>query len=242
MIALFEKLYKGSREDMFQTLVSCLENQKLMLLVTANPEIFAKAEQDEKVQRILLDERTTITPDGEGIVKGAKMLDMPVTEKIAGVETVEYLLSVCSSQKRKVYFYGSKQETLDALKKQIDERYSGIVIAGMKNGYDNKEEDVFADMRKQDPDLILVALGVPRQERVIYQHLNEFSKGVFIGVGGSLDVLSGIKKRAPKIFIKCKLEWAYRLMKEPARIKKFCNTHITFVFHVRKLAKGRKGL
>lgn len=239
MITLFEKLYKGSRKEMFQALSTCIQNERLMFVVTANPEIFAKAENDESLQKILLDTRTTITPDGEGIVKGAKMLDMQVTEKIAGVETVDYLLSICSDKKKKVYFYGSKQENLDALKKQIAIKYAGIDIVGMKNGYDHKEEEVFADMQIQQPDLILVALGVPRQEEAIYRHLDTFSKGIFIGVGGSLDVLSGVKKRAPKILINCKLEWAYRLMKEPSRIKKFCDTHITFILHVRKLAKER---
>lgn len=240
MIDLFKKLYKGSRADIFEYLKQAVVKGKKTFVVTANPEIFSKADKDDSLQKLLLDEQTLITPDGEGIVKGASMLGLPVKEKIAGVETVEYLLDVCAKEGKCVYFYGSKQEVLEALQQRLETKYPGYQIVGMKNGYDYKEDEVFQDMKQKNPDLILVALGVPRQEQVIYRHLDEFNKGVFIGVGGSLDVLSGTKKRAPQILIKCKLEWAYRLAKEPSRIKKFCHTHIGFIFQIRKLAKEMK--
>ncbi|MCI8540975.1 MAG: WecB/TagA/CpsF family glycosyltransferase, partial [Erysipelotrichaceae bacterium] len=77
----------------------------------------------------------------------------------------------------------------------------------------------------------------PKQELAIYRNLKKVDKGLFIGVGGSLDVLSGVKKRAPKFIIRCKLEWLFRLLKEPRRIKKFYQTHITFLFKIRKLKR-----
>ena len=87
---------------------------------------------------------------------------------------------------------------------------------------------------KQKPDIILVAWGIPAQEKLIYKHLDKFDKGIFVGVGGSFDVISGHKKRAPKIFIKLNLEWLYRIIKEPKRLKRFYDSNVKFLFKVRR--------
>ena len=89
-------------------------------------------------------------------------------------------------------------------------------------------------------DIVLVALGMPIQEKLIYKHLNEFDKGIFVGVGGSFDVLSGTKKRAPEFFIQHNLEWLYRITKEPSRLKRFYNNNIKFLFNVNKEKKCLK--
>lgn len=85
-----------------------------------------------------------------------------------------------------------------------------------------------------NPDICLVALGIPEQEILISKYIENAKKGIYIGVGGSLDVLSGTKKRAPEIFIKLNLEWLYRIIKEPKRIKRFWNNNIKFLIEVRK--------
>ena len=77
-----------------------------------------------------------------------------------------------------------------------------------------------------------MALGIPKQETLIYKHLDEFEKGIFVGVGGSFDVICGLKKRAPKIFIKLKLEWLYRILKEPKRLKRFYQSHVKYLFKI----------
>ena len=76
--------------------------------------------------------------------------------------------------------------------------------------------------------------------KLIYKHLNEFDKGIFVGVGGSFDVLSGTKKRAPEFFIQHNLEWLYRITKEPSRLKRFYNNNIKFLFNVNKEKKCLK--
>ena len=73
-----------------------------------------------------------------------------------------------------------------------------------------------------------------KQEKLIYKHLNSFKKGIFVGVGGSFDVISGTKKRAPKLFIKLNLEWLYRIVTEPKRLKRFYNNNIKFILKIRK--------
>ncbi len=88
--------------------------------------------------------------------------------------------------------------------------------------------------------MILVALGIPYQEKIIAKHLNNFSKGIFIGVGGSFDVISESKKRAPKIFIKLNLEWLYRIVTEPKRLKRFFESNVKYIFKIRKESKKDK--
>ena len=103
----------------------------------------------------------------------------------------------------------------------------------------SSEDKEFENIKKAKPDVVMVALGIPHQEKLIYKHLNEFDKGIFIGVGGSFDVLSGTKKRAPKFFIKTNTEWLYRIMCEPKRLKRFWNNNIKFMFKIRKEKKKK---
>jgi N-acetylglucosaminyldiphosphoundecaprenol N-acetyl-beta-D-mannosaminyltransferase len=136
--------------------------------------------------------------------------------------------------KKKVFFLGAKQEVIDALLQVVREKYPNLEVAGAVNGYVPDKDAVFEDIKALQPDIVLVALGIPAQERLIYKHLSAFSKGIFVGVGGSFDVLSGTKERAPKFFINHNLEWLYRLLKEPSRIKRFYNNNIKFLFSVKK--------
>ncbi len=240
MIALFEKLYKRSKQDLFQYLHQRMIAKEKTFVITANPEAFMHSLYESKLKDALLDKDTIVTPDGEGIVKAARMLGFALWGKIAGVDTVEQLLHDANEEQLTIYIYGAKQEVLDVLYEKLQTQYPMLSVVGLKNGYTNQEEDVFEDMLKKQPDVILVALGVPKQELSIYKYFHNFKKGIFVGVGGSLDVLSGTKKRAPQIFITCKLEWLYRLFKEPKRIKRFYDSHVKFIFYIKRLVKENK--
>lgn len=239
MKELFTKVYKKSKEALFQELKDRLLQNEKTFVITANPEIFMRAEQNHDIHDLLMREDIYVTPDGEGIVKGASMLDMPVWGKIAGVDTVSYLLKAANDANKKLFVYGSKQEVLDAFAQLLEKQYPNLLIAGLKNGYDSNEQEVFEEMRQAAPDVVLIALGVPRQEQLIEAHYHEFTKGIFLGVGGSIDVISGMKKRAPQFFIDMKLEWLYRIAKEPKRFKRFYQSNIKYIFRIRHLAKEK---
>ena len=95
-------------------------------------------------------------------------------------------------------------------------------------------DKVKKDIIKQKPDLCLVALGIPHQEKFINSIMDKVDKGIYMGVGGTFDVLSGSKKRAPKVFIKLNLEWLYRIMCEPKRITRFIKHNLRFVLKIIK--------
>ncbi|MBQ7779389.1 MAG: WecB/TagA/CpsF family glycosyltransferase [Clostridia bacterium] len=238
MRVYFEKLFKGSRDNYLLQLKEKLAEETKTFIVTANPEAFMFGEQDPEMNALLLDEETSVVADGIGIVKAAAMLDIEVAERIPGVDIAEQLMIYGNELGKSIFLLGSKQEVIDAMCKVMAEKYPNLKVAGAINGYVPDKDAAFEEIKKAAPDIVLVALGIPAQEKLIYKHLKDFNKGIFVGVGGSLDVLSGSKERAPEFFINHNLEWAYRIAKEPKRLKRFYNSHVKFIFKVQKEKRG----
>ena len=206
-----------------------------MFIVTANPETMMKSETDTELNKLLNDKDTILVPDGIGVVKASKMIGYDVKERIAGIDIANTLLDYGNKLKKTIYLFGSKQEIIDSMKDVLKEKYPNLKLVGSSNGYVQDKDKVFEEMSKLKPDIILVALGIPLQEKLIYKHLSLFDKGIFVGVGGSFDVISGHKKRAPQIIIKLNLEWLYRIICEPKRLKRFYDSNVKFMFRVKKM-------
>ena len=234
MKELFDKLYNKSEESFYEILEKNLSQNKKTFIVTANPETFMMSEKDEEMRKLLLDNDTFLVPDGIGIVKAARMINYDVKERITGIDIANELLKLGNKQKKSIYLFGAKQEVIDSMEKVLKESYPNLNLVGMSNGYEKDKDKIFEKIVKTKPDIVLVALGIPLQEKLIYKHLDKFDKGIFVGVGGSFDVISGHKKRAPKIFIKLNLEWLYRTLKEPKRLKRFYDSNVKFIFKVRR--------
>lgn len=226
----FEQLYSKSSKEFYKYLEKRLKENKKTFIVTANPETFMKAENDEQLDKMLNDKEVVKVPDGIAIVKVANWLGYKTKERIAGVDIAVKLLEFGNKQKKSIYLFGAKEEVIIALKEKLINEYPNLKIVGIQNGYIKDKDKVFNDIIKHKPDIVLVALGIPAQEKLIYKYLNKFDKGIFVGVGGSFDVISGLKKRAPKLFIKLNLEWLYRIICEPNRIKRFYNSNVRFIF------------
>lgn len=232
-----KQVYDKSEKEYFKLLIKWLKNNEKKFIITANPETLTMAETDKEISKMLLDENNSVVPDGIAVVKACNMLKIPVTERIAGVDIADYLLKIANEQKKSLYLFGAKKEVVESLVNKINTNYPNINILGYSDGYVKDRDKVFKEIIKLKPDVCLVALGIPHQEKLIYKHLDKFDKGIFVGVGGSFDVLSGTKKRAPKIFIKLNLEWLYRIMCEPKRLKRFWNNNVKFILKCRKEKK-----
>ena len=161
-------------------------------------------------------------------------------ERIPGVDIAVKLLEYSNELKKKVYLFGAKQEIIDKMKEVINSKYPNAELVGSSNGYVQNKDEVFKEIIKLKHDVVMVAFGIPNQEKLIYKHLKKFKKGIFIGVGGSFDVISGSKKRAPKLFVKLNIEWLYRICKEPSRLKRFWNNNVKFIFRIQKMKKKVK--
>ena len=162
------------------------------------------------------------------------MLNVPVTERITGVDTAWWLLDELNSRSGSLYLLGATEQVIGLMEKKIGSDYPNIRLMGRTDGYVDDKDAVFDEIAELKPDVCMVALGVPAQEKLIYKHLSRFEKGIFIGVGGSFDVISGAKERAPEFFIRRNLEWLYRIMKEPKRIKRFYDNNVRFLLKIRK--------
>ncbi len=228
----FLKLITKSKNEYYIKLSKYLDNSDKKFIVTANPEMFKLAKSDRELEEILLNEENDILPDGIAVVKAAKKYGVEVEERITGIDTVLKLLELMNNKKKTLFLFGSKREVLDKLLEVIKENYPCIKVLGAVDGYVEDKDRVFDEILKLSPDVCLVAMGIPLQEKLIAKHIDRFKKGIFIGVGGTFDVLSGLKKRAPKIFIKLNLEWLYRIVKEPSRLKRFYNNNIKFMLDV----------
>jgi len=218
---IYKTLYKNSKNECYKLIEQKLKNKEKTFIITANPETYMLSEKDSIMKRIIENNNNLIVPDGISIVKTAKFLGYNISERITGVDLAEHLLEIANKNKYKVYLFGGKEEVIEKLASIIEKKYPKIKIVGASNGYIKDKDSVMEYIKTTKPDIVMLALGIPLQEKLIYKHINDFKKGIFIGVGGSFDVLSGTKKRAPKIFIKLNLEWLYRILTEPKRIKRF---------------------
>lgn len=228
----FDRIFKNGKEKFYEELEKNIIDEKKNFIITANPETIMTSEKDEILKEAFLNPETTVIPDGVGITKGAKILEYDIKETVLGVNVAIKLLELADKYEKSIFLFGAKSEVLDKLKNVIKEKYPKAKIVGAIDGYVEDKQKVFNEMREIKPDIVLVALGIPAQEKLIYNNLKDFDKGIFVGVGGSFDVISGSKKRAPKIFIKTHLEWLYRITTEPKRIKRFIKSNVKYVFEI----------
>lgn len=231
----FDKLYKEDFNSFIKELDENVRQDKKTFVITANPETLMIGTENPIFDMILKSEDTIIVPDGIGVVKAANMLGMPLKERITGVEIVQELFKILNEEKKSLYLLGAKREVIEQLVSKVKVDYPNINIVGYQDGYVQDKDAVFEEIVALKPDAVLVALGIPAQEILIHKYYDRFEKGIFIGVGGSFDVLSGTKKRAPEIFIKLNLEWLYRITKEPKRFKRFYDSNIKFIGKIRKM-------
>lgn len=227
---ILEKIYNEEENIFYSILEDLLTTNKKKFIITVNPEIIMKSYKNIEIKEMLLNDNNILVPDGISIIKKAKQYNINIKERITGVDISSKALEICNKNKKSIYLFGSKKEVLDKLIININQKYPNINIVGFSNGYVEDKDKIMQEIISLSPDLILIALGVPNQELLINKYIEKAKKGVFIGVGGTFDVLSGCKKRAPKLFIKLNLEWMYRIICEPTRLKRFIQNNIVFMF------------
>lgn len=185
-------------------------------VVTANPEIVLRCREDNGY-RDAVNGADLVLADGVGDLYAAKILRTPLPERVTGADIVPELLRRLASRGGSVFLYGARPGTAGRAGERLAEQYPGLCIAGTENGYITDETALFETLRRDDPDLLLLGLGAPRQELWMARHRASLP-AVMIGVGGLLDVFAGDIPRAPEAWQKLGLEWLYRLLHEPKRI------------------------
>lgn len=215
------------------------ERQRSLHTVTLNAEMVVTAQQDPELDRIIRHAHL-IVPDGAGVVWAIKLNGQEIS-RLPGIELAAGALARAAVGQRRVALLGGRPEVMEQLLEVLPERYPGLNIVAHQHGYFSfdEEENIIEELAKHDPDLLLVALGVPKQEYFIDRWISHFPHTVMIGVGGSYDVWTGQVKRAPALMRKLNLEWLYRLAKEPWRFKRIMSALPSFFFQVlQEMASG----
>lgn len=201
-----------------ETAVQFIEAKHNYMIATANAEMIMRATKDQELKEIL-NKVNLVIPDGAGTVWASNYLGVHMPERVAGFDLVQNLLQLAPSKGWRVFFFGSAPGVAEKAKLKAQQDYPGIEIVGVRNGFFTAADDktIVAEINAAKPDLLLVALGVPKQEKWLYKHLSELDCALSIGVGGTLDVMAGVMKRAPLWMQKAKLEWLFRGMMQPKR-------------------------
>ena len=188
--------------------------KKNVLIATANAEMIMRATHDAELKNIL-NNAALVVPDGAGTVWAAHHLGHAMPERVAGYDLAQELMK----KKHRFFFFGSAPGIAEKAKEKAQKLYPGIEIVGTRNGFFTASDEVqiIKEIKAAKPDILLVALGVPKQEKWLAKHLKELQVPVAIGVGGTLDVMAGAVKRAPLWMQKAKLEWLFRGLLQPKR-------------------------
>lgn len=203
-----------------------------MQIVTINPEMINQGHAIPEMDEILKNAEM-ILPDGVGIKIALKLKGIN-QERIAGIEFAKKIIELCAKNGYKIALFGAKQEVIEKTEENLLKEYPELKIVYTRNGYFSKEEEqqIKEDIKNAGPDVIFTALGAPKQE-IFNKEMKQLLPGsVFIGIGGSFDVWSGMVQRAPEIWQKTGLEWLYRTLKEPQRFKRIFPTLPLFLIKV----------
>lgn len=174
-------------------------------------------------------------PDGKPLSIVCKRQGFPETQRVTGPDLMGEIFAISGENGYRHYFYGSTEDTIRTLRKQLEESYPGIEIAGCYAPPFRpltKEEDaeVTKQINEAEADFIWVGLGAPKQEQWMYAHQGRV-RGVMIGVGAGFDYFAGNIRRAPMWMQKCSLEWLYRLLQDPRRLlKRYLVTNTKFMW------------
>jgi len=231
-------------EQAVQLVSDAFNNPKLLRIVTLNPEMIINGLISPEFQSAI-NNSELIVPDGTGIIWGLKQLDPEHSKgvkRIPGIELSEYILEIANKLSRRVAIFGGKKEVLEKVVLKFQNKYPNIQFVKAVNGYIDKEkyDEVAKDISSKNPDLILVALGTPKQELWINKYCSLFPTSIMIGIGGSLDVWSGNKMRAPEWIRNAHLEWLFRVITQPKRLSRVMKSLPVFVYMVLKAKKNNK--
>lgn len=201
-------------------------------VVTINPEMITSALKNADFANII-NNADLVIPDSVGVELGLKILGKNV-RRIPGIEFGKKLLKRFASTGKKVALVGAKPEVIELATSNLKNEIENLNIVYTHDGYFKDDVTILNEITNSQPDLILVALGSPKQEFFISELKNKLPNAIMVGLGGSFDVWAGVVERAPEIYQKLGLEWLYRTVMQPERFKRIFPTLPLFVLRVLK--------
>ncbi|MHA0856246.1 WecB/TagA/CpsF family glycosyltransferase [Paenibacillus sp. CMAA1364] len=210
---------KWGMQDTVSYLTDMITSHIPHQVITANPIMVMAALKDPTYMSVMKNAEF-IVPDGTGVVWAARVGGQPVQERVAGYDLLHELMRTGEHYNWRVYLLGSTAEVIALTASRLQVQYPGITIVGYHDGFFGSDQDerIVEQIRAATPDILFVARSADTQEPWIGKYKDKLGVPVMMGVGGSFDIISGRSRRAPVIFQKLRLEWLYRLLREPTRI------------------------
>lgn len=191
------------------------------LIITADACGIVQAQSDPQLKALYF-VADLITPDSAGVLWAARRQCEPIGERVSGVDLVAKICERSADKGYRIFFLGAEPGIAELAAERMRLIHPGCNIVGARHGYFPAESDevVAQEVALTKPDVLFVAMGIPRQEKFIQATSSIIGAKVAMGVGGSFDVFSGKTKRAPAIFQKLRAEWLWRLILNPTKISK----------------------
>lgn len=190
-------------------------------LMGVNADKINEVNQNAKMREIV-NSCGVINADGASVILASKYLKKPLPERVAGVDLMQSLVALSEEKGYSIYLLGAKQKVVEETSEVLKKRHPNLKVAGIHNGYfkENDWPDISAELKDKKPDIVFVGITSPTKEYLIEYLQSEGNDAVFMGVGGSFDVISGNIPRAPLWVQRANLEWLFRVMQEPRRLFK----------------------
>ena len=189
------------------------------------------AAREDPLLRAAIEQSAIVNADGQGVVWAARLLGARLPERVAGIDLMDALMGRAAERGWRVFVLGARDEVLQRAAAVLRERHPGLRLAGLRNGYFTAAETpgVCAEIRAAAPDLLFVAMGTPHKELFLAEHGPSLGVPLVMGVGGAIDVVAGVTRRAPRAWQRLGLEWLYRLLQEPRRMfRRYAVTNARF--------------
>jgi len=191
-------------------------------IATANMDFARNARTNSFLHQVMCD-CSMVLPDGAPMLWASRLLGNPLKERVTGVDLIPQLAKLSAERGYRIFFLGSEEKSSALAAAVLEERFPGVKIVGryspeVKPLDEMNDEDILKRIRAARPDILLVAFGNPKQELWIDRNRERLNVPVAIGIGGSLDMIAGSLKRAPKFIQFLQMEWLYRMMQEPRRL------------------------
>ncbi|MGG5357914.1 MULTISPECIES: WecB/TagA/CpsF family glycosyltransferase [unclassified Enterococcus] len=194
-----------------------IDKKRSVYQVSINANKINLMEENAKLKAII-NNADFVNADGMSIIWAAKILHIPIKERITGVDLFYRLLEISEQKNYRIYFLGATQKSLEEMVARLKNDHPTLEIAGYQNGYYLDEKKVVADIKEARPDILFLGFSSPKKEIWIENYKEELQIPFIMGVGGSFDIYSGKTKRAPRWIQKIGMEWFYRFIQEPIRM------------------------
>ena len=232
------------RLDMVQTLARCqaiIERGAFAEQVSINAAKLVMLRHDPHLREVV-NQCELVNADGQSIVWASRLLGDPLPERVPGIDVMHALIAMAEREDWGVYVLGARREVLEAAVGSLHQTYPGLRLVGYRDGYfrDDEGSDVAAAIRDSGAQILFVAMSSPRKEHWLGRYGRSLNVSLVMGVGGAIDIVAGVTRRAPRRWQQLGIEWLYRLVQEPRRMfRRYLVTNVRFTILVGQAMSAR---